>query len=109
MQIVVPRGETERRHQCSSCSYIEYHNPKTVVGCLVEHEGKVLLCKRALEPCAGLWTLPAGYMELHESSAEGACRETWEEARAKVNVLGPYAHLDIPVIGQVHSPATSHA
>lgn len=101
MQICVPAGEDELRHQCQSCSHIEYHNPKTVVGCLVEHEGKVLLCKRALEPCSGLWTLPAGYMELHESSSEGACRETWEEACAKVNVIGPYAHLDIPVIGQV--------
>lgn len=101
MQVVVPAGEDELRHQCKSCRYIEYHNPKTVVGCLVEHEGKVLLCKRALEPCSGLWTLPAGYMELHESSAEGACRETWEEACAKVSVIGPYAHLDIPIIGQV--------
>jgi hypothetical protein len=95
------QGEDELRHVCSSCTYVEYLNPKMVVGCLVEHQGKVLLCRRALEPCSGLWTLPAGYLELHESSAEGAARETWEEARAKVTVLGPYAHLDIPVIGQV--------
>lgn len=101
MKITVPAGEDELRHQCNNCGYIEYHNPKTVVGCLVEHEGKVLLCKRALEPCSGLWTLPAGYMELHESTSEGACRETWEEACANVSVIGPYAHLDIPIIGQV--------
>lgn len=101
------QGEDELRHVCSSCNYVEYHNPKMVVGCLVEHQGKVLLCKRALEPCAGRWTLPAGYLELHESSAEGAARETWEEACAKVKMVGPYSHLDIPIIGQVR--CLSHA
>jgi len=57
-----------------------------VVGCIVEHEGKVLLCRRAIEPCKGLWTVPAGFLEMGESTAAGAARETWEEANAKVEV-----------------------
>ena len=72
-----------------------------VVGCLVEHEGKVLLCKRNIQPSHGLWTLPAGYLEVGESAAEGAMRETWEEAGAIVEVVSPFAQLDIPLIGQV--------
>jgi ADP-ribose/FAD diphosphatase len=69
----------------------------------VEHDNKVLLCRRSIQPSYGLWTLPAGYMELGESAAEGAARETWEEAQAKVEVVAHFAHLDIPVIGQVRS------
>lgn len=69
MQLAVPPGEDDLRHVCGNCSFVDYHNPKMVVGCVIEHEGKVLLCKRALEPCAGLWTLPAGYMELGETCA----------------------------------------
>ncbi|KAJ0809154.1 putative hydrolase [Helianthus annuus] len=72
-----------------------------VVGCLIEHENKILLCKRKIQPSYGLWTLPAGYMELGESASEGAIRETWEEARAKVKVISPFAQLDIPLIGHV--------
>ena len=66
----VPEGEQELRHVCTnvSCGHIEYHNPKMVVGCLVEHMGQVLLCRRAIQPCMGLWTLPAGFMELREST-----------------------------------------
>ncbi|KAH7276496.1 hypothetical protein KP509_39G009400 [Ceratopteris richardii] len=71
-----------------------------VVGCLVTYEDKVLLCKRSIEPSYGLWTLPAGYMELGESAVEGAIRETWEEATAMVEVEAPFAQLDIPRIGQ---------
>ncbi|GAB4817915.1 hypothetical protein N2152v2_004961 [Parachlorella kessleri] len=73
-----------------------------VVGCLVEHEGRVLLCRRGIEPQQGLWTIPAGFMEEKESSAEGAARETWEEARAKVDILGPFCHFDIPSISQAY-------
>jgi ADP-ribose pyrophosphatase YjhB (NUDIX family) len=61
----------------------------------------VLLYRRGIDPCKGMWTIPAGFMEIGESSAAGAARETLEEANAKVQILGPYAHLDIPVIGQV--------
>ncbi|GIL56244.1 hypothetical protein Vafri_11679 [Volvox africanus] len=97
-----PSGDKEWRHVCSNCGYVDYHNPKMVVGCVVEHQGKILLCRRAIEPCRGLWTLPAGFMELNESTAAGAARETWEEANAVVQVVAPYAHWDIPLIGQAY-------
>lgn len=71
-----------------------------VVGCLVEHDNKVLLCRRKIEPAYGLWTLPAGYLEVGESTAEGASRETLEEACADVEIVSPFAQLDIPLIGQ---------
>ncbi|XP_070666226.1 nudix hydrolase 23, chloroplastic isoform X2 [Malus domestica] len=73
-----------------------------VVGCLIEHDNKVLLCKRKIQPSYGLWTLPAGYMEIGESAAEGAIRETWEEACAEVEVVSPFSQLDIPLIGQTY-------
>nr|POF11836.1 nudix hydrolase 23, chloroplastic [Quercus suber] len=73
-----------------------------VVGCLIEHDNQVLLCKRKIQPSYGLWTLPAGYMEIGESAAEGAIRETWEEANAEVEGLSPFAQLDIPLIGQTY-------
>ncbi|WIA09455.1 hypothetical protein OEZ86_012036 [Tetradesmus obliquus] len=102
MAIIQPEGDKEWRHVCNSCGYIDYFNPRMVVGCVVEHEGKILLCKRAIEPCRGLWTIPAGFMEIGESSAAGAERETYEEAHARVQVLSQYAHWDIPVIGQAY-------
>ncbi|KAJ0028418.1 hypothetical protein Pint_36411 [Pistacia integerrima] len=96
----IPDGEEKMRAICTVCGKIAYQNPKMVVGCLIEHDKKVLLCKRNIEPSFGLWTLPAGYMEIGESAAEGATRETWEEAGAEVEVLSPFAQLDIPLIGQ---------
>lgn len=96
----IPNGEEKPRAICTSCGLVHYQNPKMVVGCLVIHEDKVLLCKRSIEPSYGLWTLPAGYMELGESAVEGAVRETWEEANADVEVEAPFAQLDIPRIGQ---------
>ncbi|KAI4364006.1 hypothetical protein MLD38_020152 [Melastoma candidum] len=98
----VPDGEEKMRAICTLCGKIAYQNPKMVVGCLIEHEEKVLLCKRNIEPSFGLWTLPAGYMEIGESAAEGAIRETWEEAGAEVEVISPFAQLDIPRIGQTY-------
>ncbi|WOL05308.1 hypothetical protein Cni_G14036 [Canna indica] len=97
---VVPEGEEKIRAVCTACGKIHYENPKMVVGCLVEHNGKVLLCKRKIEPSYGLWTLPAGFLEIGESAAEGAARETLEEACAEVEILSPFAQLDIPCIGQ---------
>lgn len=87
---------------CTLCGRIAYENPKMVVGCLIEHDNKILLCQRKIQPSYGLWTLPAGYMEIGESAAEGAIRETWEEAGAEVEVLSPFAQLDIPRIGQTY-------
>ncbi|KAB1216456.1 Nudix hydrolase 23, chloroplastic [Morella rubra] len=98
----IPDGEEKMRAICTVCQKIAYQNPKMVVGCLVEHEKKVLLCKRKIQPSYGLWTLPAGYMEMGESAVEGAIRETWEEANAEVEMLSPFAQLDIPLIGQTY-------
>lgn len=98
----IPDGEEKIRAICTLCGRVAYQNPKMVVGCLIEHDNKVLLCKRNIEPSYGLWTLPAGYMEIGESAAEGAIRETWEEAGAEVEVLSHFAQLDIPLIGQTY-------
>lgn len=98
----IPDGEEKMRAICTLCGKIAYENPKMVVGCLIEHDNKILLCKRKIHPSYGLWTLPAGYMEIGESAAEGAIRETWEEAGAEVEVLSPFAQLDIPLIGQTY-------
>ncbi|PWA69158.1 nudix hydrolase [Artemisia annua] len=98
----IPDGEEKERAICTLCGRITYENPKMVVGCLIEHDNKILLCKRNIQPSYGLWTLPAGYMEIGESASEGAIRETWEEAGAKVEVISPFAQLDIPLIGQTY-------
>ncbi|KAF7067274.1 hypothetical protein CFC21_073182 [Triticum aestivum] len=99
-KLAVPDGDEKMRAVCSSCGRVHYENPKMVVGCLVEHDNKVLLCRRKIEPAYGLWTLPAGYLEVGESAAEGASRETLEEACADVEIVSPFAQLDIPLIGQ---------
>ena len=104
MRVTKPEGDAEWRHVCTSedCGQVEYFNPKLVVGCIVEHAGRLLLCRRAIEPCRGKWTTPAGFLELRESTAAGAARETWEEAGARVEVGAPFMHLDIPAIGQAY-------
>ncbi|CAA7410667.1 unnamed protein product [Spirodela intermedia] len=96
---IVPDGDEKLRAVCTVCGKIHYENPKMVVGCVVEHDDKVLLCKRKIEPSFGLWTIPAGYLEVGESAMEGATRETLEEACADVEVTSPFAQLDIPGIG----------
>jgi ADP-ribose pyrophosphatase YjhB (NUDIX family) len=98
----IPEGDTLPRHVCASCATIHYENPKVVVGCIPEWEDRVLLCRRAIEPRRGLWTVPAGFMENGETTAEGAQRETLEEANARVDVLGLYALFNIPHISQVY-------
>ena len=98
----VPPGDTLPRYVCDACNTIHYQNPRMVVGCIVEWEGQVLLCKRAIEPRYGMWTVPAGYMENGETLANGAMRETLEEANARVE-LGPlYAVYSIPHVSQVY-------
>ncbi|KAL5206332.1 hypothetical protein ABZP36_034541 [Zizania latifolia] len=99
-KLAIPDGDEKMRAICSSCGRVHYENPKMVVGCLVEHDNKVLLCRRKIEPAYGLWTLPAGFLEVGESAADGASRETLEEACADVEILSPFAQLDIPLIGQ---------
>ena len=96
MEQRVPAGDDRERWACTTCEYIHYENPRTVAGCVVEEAGKVLLCRRAIEPARGLWTIPAGFLELGESTREGALRETLEEAEAEVSIGSPHAYLDIP-------------
>jgi ADP-ribose pyrophosphatase YjhB (NUDIX family) len=98
----VPPGDSFARHVCTNCAIIHYENPKMVVGCIPEWENRILLCRRAIEPRLGLWTAPAGFMENGETTAEGAARETLEEANAKVDVQGLYALFNIPHISQVY-------
>ncbi len=98
----LPDGDTRERMVCDACGHIAYDNPKIVVGSVVAHEGRVLLCRRAIEPRRGYWTLPAGFMEHGESAAEGAAREAMEEAQAAIAVEGLLGVYSIPRIGQVH-------
>ena len=98
----IPEGDTLPRDVCESCGTIHYQNPKVVVGCLPEWEGRVLLCKRAIEPRLGLWTLPAGFLENGETLANGALRETLEEAHARVALGELYTVISLPMINQVY-------
>ncbi len=98
----VPAGDTLPRHVCEACNTIHYQNPKMVVGCIVEWENSILLCRRAIEPRYGLWTVPAGYMENGETTVQGAVRETLEEAQAQVEIGPLYALYNIPHINQVY-------
>ena len=98
----IPDGDTLPREVCSNCGTIHYQNPKVVVGCLPEWDGQVLLCKRAIEPRYGLWTLPAGFLENGETILAGAARETVEEARAQVEVGALYTVISLPQINQVY-------
>ena len=91
----IPAGDNRLRYVCISCEEIHYQNPNIVAGCIPEYEGKVLMCKRAIEPRYGYWTLPAGFMELEETSHEAALRETLEEANARVNILELYAVFNL--------------
>ena len=101
IEIKVPEGDNLPRHTCPSCDSIFYVNPKIVAGCLPIYEDKVLLCKRAIEPRLGYWTVPAGFMELGESTEEAALRETMEEANARVELLSLYTLTSITHVSQV--------
>jgi ADP-ribose pyrophosphatase YjhB (NUDIX family) len=98
----VPEGDNRERAICGDCETIHYQNPKIVAGALPVWKDKVLLCKRAIEPRYGSWTLPAGFMENGESVEQGAQRETWEEAEADIDQLQLYTVLSIPRISQVY-------
>ena len=98
----IPVGDNLLRFVCDACQTIHYHNPKIVAGCIPEWRGQILLCRRAIEPKVGLWTFPAGFMEVGESTEEAAARETFEEAHATVKVLSLHAVLSIPHISQVY-------
>lgn len=98
----VPDGDNRERAVCDACDTVHYRNPLVVVGCIVEKDDRILLCKRAIEPRYGYWTVPAGFMELGESTAEGAARETLEEAHAEVEMGRLFASVDVIGAGQVH-------
>lgn len=99
----IPDDDTRERLVCTRCGHVHYDNPKMVCGVLGVHEGRILLCRRAIEPRFGLWTLPAGFMELGESMKDGAKRETQEEADALAINLRLYALFDLPHVGQIHA------
>lgn len=103
LRSAIPDGDDRERAVCPGCDAIHYENPRVVVGCVIEEQGRLLLCRRAIEPMVGRWTVPAGFLELAESLTQGAARETWEEARARVQVVSPLATLDLLHIGQVYS------
>lgn len=98
----VPSDDNRERHICDDCGIVHYRNPLVVVGCVPERDGKILLCKRAIEPRYGKWTVPAGFMELGETAAGGAARETLEEALATVELGHLFAMVDVVDAGQVH-------
>ncbi|MCR9121571.1 MAG: NUDIX hydrolase [Phyllobacteriaceae bacterium] len=97
----LPEGDTHRRDVCDHCGYVAYQNPKIVVGSVVTHDGKVLLCRRAIEPRHGYWTVPAGYLELGETPEEGARREAREEANADLVLHGLLAVYTVRRLSQV--------
>lgn len=98
----IPKGDNRTRFVCLQCDIVHYQNPNIVVGCVAERDGQILLCRRAIEPRHGYWTVPAGFMELGETLAEGAARETLEEACAEVQIGHLFASVDVIGAGQVH-------
>jgi ADP-ribose pyrophosphatase YjhB (NUDIX family) len=98
----VPPGDTLQRWVCEHCGEIHYQNPKLIVGTVPEFEGRILLCRRAIEPRYGYWTLPAGFMENDETAAQAAARETLEEAGARVELGEPFSLISVPHVNQVH-------
>jgi len=97
----IPPGEDRERLVCKDCGFVAYENPKVVVGAVATAGDRILICKRALEPRTGYWTLPAGFLELNESAWDGAAREAWEEARARIEPVQLLATYSIPRISQV--------
>ncbi len=102
VSLKVPAGDNRPRHVCDACGTIHYQNPKIVAGALPVWEDKVLLCRRAIEPRYGLWTLPAGFMENGETMDEAALRESREEANANLVIEGLYTVISLPSINQVY-------
>lgn len=102
VRLRVPSGDNLPRHVCVACEAIYYQNPKIVAGAILEWRGKILLCRRAIEPRCDFWTVPAGFMELGETTDEAAAREALEEANAQAEDLALYALYNLPRINQVY-------
>lgn len=99
----IPPGDQLPRHVCDHCGTIHYHNPRIIAGCVPEAaDGRVLMCRRAIEPRLGYWTFPAGFLELGETSAQGAARETLEESQALVEIDDLFAVIAVPYVSQVY-------
>ncbi|EKS08463.1 NUDIX hydrolase [Leptospira santarosai] len=98
----IPEGDNRSRYVCDNCGTIHYQNPKIVVGSIPVWENRILLCKRAIEPRKGYWTLPAGFLENRETVEEGAVRETREEANAEIRIVGLQSVYSIPHISQIY-------
>lgn len=102
VELSLPQDDHRERHVCTVCNTIHYQNPKLIVGAIPEwQDGRILLCRRAIEPRHGLWTLPAGFMENGETTAQAAVRETLEEANARIEIVDLYAMYNLPYINQV--------
>jgi ADP-ribose pyrophosphatase YjhB (NUDIX family) len=104
----IPEGDTHERDVCATCGFINYVNPKIVTGSIVRHRGKILLCRRAIEPRVGYWTLPAGFMEVGETAEQAAMREAQEEANASIVIDRLLAVYTIPRIAQVQIMYLAH-
>jgi len=102
VELRIPPDDNRERHVCTGCGEVHYQNPKLIVGALPEWQDKILLCRRAIEPRRGLWTLPAGFMENGETTTEAASRETLEEANARIAIGDLYSMYSLPFINQVH-------
>ncbi|KLV10019.1 MULTISPECIES: NUDIX hydrolase [Photobacterium] len=97
-----PPGDTHLRPVCQQCGHVIYQNPTVIAGCIIEHQGKFLLGRRAIEPMAGKWSIPAGFMENGETVEQAAAREVLEETGAKVDLLSPYSIFSVPQMNQVY-------
>jgi len=103
VNLLIPAGDNRHRHVCVDCGTVHYQNPNVVTGCIPEWEGKILLCKRAIEPRYGTWTLPAGFLENGESGMFGAAREAMEEANAEMRDMKLFSIFSIPHINQIYT------
>ena len=102
VELKIPAGDNRERHVCDHCNTIHYQNPNIVAGCLPVWEDKVLLCKRAIEPRHGFWTLPAGFMENNETLEQAATRESVEEANANLEITHLYTVISLPHVNQIY-------
>jgi len=98
----IPAGDHLPRHVCPACGTIHYRNPKVIVGCVPEWEDRILMCRRAIEPRLGLWTFPAGFLELGETSGQGAAREAMEEAGTEVEIGELFVVINVPYVSQLY-------
>lgn len=102
VQLEIPAGDDRNRHVCKDCGGVHYQNPKVVVGTIPVWKNQVLLCKRAIEPRMGFWTIPCGYLEMGETLEEGAVRETVEEANAEIEIQRLFCCVNLIHVGQVY-------